>query len=65
MSGLTLNITSMGNAAFEEPLSETARILRAVAVKVENCETGGVLYDVNGNKVGTWSMDLPETEPDE
>ena len=46
------------NAAFETmPAYELARILRAVAVKLERGETDGAVMDGNGQKVGTWSYE--------
>lgn len=44
------------NAAFEgdNKPSEIARILRAVAFKVEAGETEGKARDINGNSVGAW-----------
>lgn len=43
------------NAAFEDDGAfENARILRKLANLVENGESSGVLYDLNGNRVGTW-----------
>lgn len=45
------------NAAFEgesRPF-ELARILREVANDVEEGRTSGMLIDVNGAQVGTWS----------
>ncbi len=44
------------NAAFEDMHDECARILRAIAEKIDRGETGGDVRDINGNKVGTWSM---------
>jgi len=47
-----------GNAAFEDrPAAELARILRAVAVKLERGETEGAVMDGNGQKVGAWSYE--------
>lgn len=42
----------MANAAFEEPASELARILRDLAKKIEDGQTDCALRDVNGNTVG-------------
>lgn len=50
---------STDNAAFDEfPASETARILREIARKIEQGESlgGGPVYDSNGNKIGHWEM---------
>lgn len=35
---------------------ECARILRAVAGRLEECESSGVLRDLNGNCVGSWKV---------
>ena len=48
------------NAAFSEdeggPNLEVARLLREAADKIENGGDGGVLMDVNGNRVGSYSL---------
>lgn len=51
---LNLSI-DMGNAAFEDDPGEVARILRDLAMRVENGVSDGdefFLRDINGNKVG-------------
>lgn len=50
----TLNI-QMGNAAMEEP-DHVADALRMVALKLENGHKDGFIYDLNGNKVGTFIL---------
>lgn len=58
----SLEITGMGNAAFQEdfggdPETEVARILRSAADRIENGSlNAGSLYDVNGNKVGQYRV---------
>lgn len=53
----TLSFT-MDNAAFEdEPATESARILRDIAEKVEAGHGGGKIRDINGNSIGTWSVE--------
>lgn len=56
---LTLKIQSE-NAAFvddgNDGRSETARILREAADKIEKGADSGKLYDVNGNPVGNFSL---------
>jgi len=48
------------NSAFEPvPGPEVARILRAVADRVERGEESGKLNDINGNKVGYFDY-LPD-----
>jgi hypothetical protein len=50
---------STDNAAFEEaPLTEVARILRALADRLDRMTGGypyGTVSDVNGNVIGHWS----------
>jgi hypothetical protein len=56
---LTLKVAT-DNAAFEADLltEECARILRAVAERIEDCggQSTGSIQDANGNHVGTWSL---------
>lgn len=62
-----LTIDDLGNAAFDGPaerLDEVARILRHAADEVEAGKGNAYLYDVNGNKVGSWSLD-PWQAPDD
>lgn len=42
------------NAAFEDYSGEIARILRAVADKVENGVLRGTILDFNGNGIGSY-----------
>ena len=56
-----------GNAAFENaPGEEVARILRAVADRLENTCLGerrsGVCRDANGNFAGEWCLDLEDSQ---
>ena len=48
-----------GYAAFQDGNGgfEMARILRRLADQIEDGCRDGVMHDINGNKVGTWSMD--------
>lgn len=48
-----------GYAAFQDGNDgfEMARILRRVADQIEGGFRSGVMHDVNGNRVGVWSMD--------
>lgn len=50
-----------GNAAFDggNGPGEAARILRNVAYRIEQGETDGVMRDINGNRVGDWSIVYP------
>jgi len=57
----------MGNAAFEgeQRYAEVARILRDTANKIQHgAQTSGEVFDINGNCVGSWSLD-PADEEDE
>ncbi|USN14348.1 hypothetical protein KABACHOK_05350 [Brevundimonas phage vB_BpoS-Kabachok] len=47
-----------GNAAFDDgdKAYEIARILRALADRVENGDEAGSVRDVNGNKVGSFDV---------
>jgi hypothetical protein len=56
-----------GNAAFQEdPHREVARVLKGVAKELENGPLHDLsvmhLFDVNGNRVGHWSMDVVDGE---
>lgn len=53
-----------GGAAFSEDdvltyegRYEVARLLRDVAMKIENFHEDGKIMDVNGNRCGEWSLD--------
>jgi hypothetical protein len=48
-----------GDAAIVDAANyEIADMLRKAANKVADFETEGVLFDSNGNKVGSWFLDL-------
>lgn len=51
------------NAAFGQhnDAHEIARILRAVADRLEQGDTGGNARDYNGNSVGEWFLDKKAT----
>ena len=57
----TLSI-STSNSAFEGFSGhEVARILRALAKKVESGEeVDGSIFDANGNRCGEWSLEAEE-----
>lgn len=45
------------NAAFDDfPASESARILREIAQKIEEGQLSGKIRDVNGNHVGNFTL---------
>ena len=56
-----------GNAAFSDPYTsekdtfyeaiELKRILEGICEKLEDNEIKGNIFDINGNKVGTWSRE--------
>ena len=50
------------NSAFEGfPGHEVARILRALAKKVESGEeVDGAIFDLNGNRCGSWCLEAEE-----
>jgi len=55
---LTIKVKT-DNAAFEDDNlgPELARILRALAARVEEADgsdDNGLIFDINGNSVGTW-----------
>lgn len=54
MSEFALNVKT-DNAAFEDAPEELSRILREVADKVQAGYGSGVIFDVNGNRVGEFS----------
>ena len=47
---------TMNNAAFDEPATELARILRELADDVEQGQGAKNLRDINGNKVGSFEI---------
>lgn len=58
---------STGNAAFHDDVEsyddyvmryEVTRILKTIANKIENGYTKGSCIDINGNKIGTWKLDM-------
>jgi len=53
-----------GNTAFDEGNgpAESARILRKIARAIEDGHEDGAIHDTNGNRVGSWSVDFPESE---
>ena len=64
-TGFTLRF-SLDNAAFVgDPKSpEIDTILRGVADRAGDGQTGGVVYDSNGNRVGAWWMDEEDKDDD-
>ena len=57
----TLEIETTGSAFEGFSGHEVARILRALAKKVESGEeVDGGIFDINGNKCGEWSLEAEE-----
>jgi hypothetical protein len=52
------------NAAFDGDLRwmEIDTILRKVADRAGDGQTEGVIHDSNGNRIGSWSLELPDEE---
>ena len=50
------------NAAFSEyPQAECVRILNDITDKLTyNGQTDGIIFDVNGNRIGQWCLDMVE-----
>lgn len=53
---LTLVITSEDAALEGDPAGEGARILRRIAERLEEGATYGRCFDINGNRVGRWTL---------
>lgn len=48
---------TMNNEAFgDDYRAEACRILRDIADKVEGGREGGIVMDVNGNRIGAWDV---------
>lgn len=58
MSGIFQLQFETGNAAFDgkERVPEVVRCLQMVASKLTGGATEGPVYDVNGNRIGSWRM---------
>lgn len=45
------------NSAFEScGATESARILRAIANRIESGDLDGAVMDINGNRIGKWEL---------
>lgn len=52
-----IKINNYGNDAMKAyPELETSRILKEIAIKIENGRTFGACMDINGNKIGDWGF---------
>ncbi len=62
----TLKIESDNAAMVDNPQEGVARILESVARLVHEGEYySGTVHDSNGNTVGTWAMQVDESEEDQ
>ncbi len=54
------------NAAFTDGNGpdEAARALRIIMGKVSSGQDSGSVFDSNGNRIGEWSVEFPESEED-
>jgi len=63
MAGFELEF-KMDNAAFEgcqeEKAEAAANILSKISDLLLDGRTGGLIHDVNGNRIGDWGMDTDE-----
>lgn len=46
----------LSNAAFEDNPREAQEILLKIVRRLDNGESGGCIYDSNGNNVGEWGF---------
>lgn len=53
-----MNLDSENQAFVDDPRGEVTRLLKSVIEKIENFDEFSDLYDVNGNIVGDWSLDI-------
>ena len=61
---MLVQFNNVDNAAFqdegkesEEALrTESARMLETIASKIREGSDGGICFDINGNRVGFWSL---------
>lgn len=60
-----LNIDSGNAAMVDDHRSEIADMLEETARKIRECYTDGMLMDTNGNKVGSWSLELEEDDDED
>ena len=55
----SLEIDSEDAAMVDDAAGEVCRILHIVSGKVESGWRDGMIWDSNGNRCGTWTMDEP------
>jgi hypothetical protein len=58
---ITIEINNSGASFVDEgPREEIVRILRELAIRIEEGQTPTIVRDLNGNKCGTVSMQIDE-----
>lgn len=45
--------------------AEAAKLLRIIAGKVSSGQDSGSVFDSNGNRIGEWSAEFPESDDDD
>ncbi len=60
-----LNIESEDAAIMDNPFDEVCKALEHTVSELESGKTSGTLRDTNGNKIGSYLMELPEEGEDE
>lgn len=58
---LKIELSSVTTAFCEFPRKEVCRILANVKARIQSDQTEGDLFDLNGNKVGTWILDIEDS----
>ncbi len=56
----SIEVTTTNPAFDGQEATETARIIRKIAVQLENGTFEGTVFDINGNKVGRYLLDDDE-----
>lgn len=71
MSGFTMNF-ECDNAAFwdsndgkEFSYEEVSKVIHRVAKKVSDGYIEGPIHDTNGNRIGSWTLEVDEPDGDE
>lgn len=59
---LRVNFNSGNAALVDDPRAETARILNDIRARVEGGEEYSAIFDLNGNYIGDWSLDVEEDD---
>ena len=58
----SMNLDSDNQAFADDPKGEVTRLLKSVIEKIENGDEFSDLYDINGNLVGDWCLDVSGEE---